>query len=169
MRVVYSDEEVPDTGLFMSLFLAGPTPRKKDVPSWRPEAIEILSKLNFSGIVFVPERRNWTGFDYLDQVEWEWKALESCAKVVFWVPRNLETMPAFTTNVEFGRHVVGSIYGRPDGCPGNKYLDWLYQKVNYREPFNDLTTMLEHVVEWFWEIKHEYLDLCRPPSRRRPL
>lgn len=157
MKIIYSDEDFtlrsdprhdrrPEQD---SIFLAGPTPRSKDVASWRPEALEVLTKLGFSGIVLVPERRDWKDWDYLTQVEWEWKGLNNCDLVVFWVPRELNTMPAFTTNVEFGRHVSNCVYGRPDNCPKNDYLDWLYEKVNNRKPFNNLTTMLEHVVESF--------------------
>src|SRR6266511_3357557 len=42
-----------------SLFLAGPTPRSADVPSWRPEALNLLRGLGFAGTVLVPERRGW--------------------------------------------------------------------------------------------------------------
>lgn len=36
------------------------------------------------------------------QNEWEHLAIESCDVLMFWVPRDLETLPGFTTNVEFG-------------------------------------------------------------------
>jgi hypothetical protein len=55
-----------------SIFLAGPTPRSGDVTPWRPEALDLLLELGFSGTVLVPERRGgWHRGDYLDQVEWE--------------------------------------------------------------------------------------------------
>ena len=39
-----------------SVFLAGPTPRQKDIDSWRPEAIEIFrGRLQFTGTLLVPE------------------------------------------------------------------------------------------------------------------
>ncbi len=38
-----------------SIFLAGPTPRNKEVKSWRGEALEILQRLGFDGVVYVPE------------------------------------------------------------------------------------------------------------------
>src|SRR5581483_11776507 len=103
MNVIYTPEEIVT---HRSIFLAGPTPRSSHVKSWRPEAINILRESNFSGTVLVPERRDWTvKFDYIEQVEWEWKGLEDCSIIVFWVPRDLQTMPAFTTNVEFGSYV----------------------------------------------------------------
>lgn len=157
MKIIYSDEDFtlrkdprhdpsPEQD---SIFLAGPTPRRVDVKSWRPEALELLDKLGFRGIVLVPERRDWQNWDYLTQVEWEWKGLNTCDLVVFWIPRELVTMPAFTTNVEFGRYVDNSVYGRPDNAPKNDYLDWLYTKVTGKKPFNDLETMLEYVVDTF--------------------
>jgi hypothetical protein len=43
-------------------------------------------------MVLVPERRDWSvRFDYLDQVEWEYRGLETCSILAFWVPRNLDT------------------------------------------------------------------------------
>ncbi len=88
-----------------SIFLAGPTPRRPDVSSWRPAVLDLLRMLGFAGRVLVPERRDWSArFSYLDQVEWEHAGLEGCTVVAFWVPRDLERLPGFTTNVEFGRY-----------------------------------------------------------------
>jgi hypothetical protein len=146
MRVIHSDEKITWTA-DRRIFLAGPTPRSPDVKSWRPEALEILDKLNFDGIVLVPEHKG--KFDFLDQVEWEWEGLEGCSRIVFWIPRNLETMPAFTTNIEFGSYVRSgrAIYGRPDGCPKNDYLDWLYKKVTKLKPYNDLFKLLREAAK----------------------
>ena len=147
MKVIYSDEQLEFDKV--NIFLAGPTPRSKSVQSWRPEAIKILEKLKFDGIVFVPEHRDWnTKFNYIDQVEWEYKALTSCILVVFWIPRDLETLPGFTTNVEFGRYVNSGkiLYGRPDNCPKNDYLDWLYKKITNNEPYNSLEKLLKEAV-----------------------
>lgn len=143
MKLIYAAERIAFEG--RSIFLAGPTPRSQDVDSWRPYAIELLEKLNFDGTVLVPEKRDWhTKFNYISQVEWEWEGLENCDAIIFWVPRNLETMPAFTTNVEFGSYVRSwrALYGRPDGSPKNDYLDWLYEKVTKRKPHNDLYSLL---------------------------
>jgi hypothetical protein len=135
MEVRYSDQPllIGDP----SLFLAGPTPRRSDVESWRPHALEILRELGFAGTVLVPERRDWSvKFDYLDQVEWEFRAMEGCSVLAFWVPRDPEKLPGFTTNVEFGRYVGSGrlVYGRPEGAPHTGYLDWLYRKLKSQEP-----------------------------------
>lgn len=104
MNVVHSDQPVDVSR--PSIFLAGPTPRSPDVKSWRPEALDLLRNLGFGGTVLVPERRDgWTRGDYLDQVEWEFAALEGCTVIAFRVPRDPATLPGFTTNVEFGRYV----------------------------------------------------------------
>jgi len=143
MNTVYAPEPVILLG--RSIFLAGPTPRSQEVLSWRPYALEILEKLNFKGTALVPEHRHWDrNYNFISQVEWEWEGLETCDKIVFWVPRELKTMPAFTTNVEFGSYVRSgrAIYGRPDGSAKNDYLDWLYGKVTKQKPFNNLHELL---------------------------
>lgn len=114
-----------------SIFLAGPTPRSDDVESWRPSALWHLDDLGFKGEVYVPESEGWKQRDNYDgQVFWEWKALKKADAVAFWVPRELETMPAFTTNVEFGYLVASGkvVYGRPPGAPKTSYLDLLAKK-----------------------------------------
>ena len=148
MPVFYSDQ--PFTISPPSLFLAGPTPRERAIQSWRPRAIEILSSLGFSGTVLVPERRDWeTRFDYFDQVEWEFAGLEAADALLFWVPRDSENLPGFTTNVEFGRYVGSGrmVYGRPDGCPHNRYLDWLYSRVTNRNPYTSLAETVQAAIE----------------------
>ena len=135
MEVFFSDQ--PPLIRPPSLFLAGPTPRSRKVMSWRPEALSILRQLGFAGTVLVPERRDWlVKFDYLDQVEWEYAGLEAASVLAFWVPRDLDKLPGFTTNVEFGRYLApGRVaYGRPPGAPHTAYLDWLYRKLTAREP-----------------------------------
>lgn len=110
-----------------SIFLAGPTPRSDDVKSWRPEALKLLAQQDFEGHVFVPESSDWGWLgDYDGQVRWEWEALGRAACVLFWVPRNLEDMPGFTTNVEFGfmaaRYPFRVILAAPEDAPKLRYL-----------------------------------------------
>jgi hypothetical protein len=76
-----------------------------------------------------PESRDWTE-EYDDQVEWEDKALRAATCNLFWVPRELEKMPAFTTNVEFGMWCSSGkvVLGYPSDAPKMKYLDWHARK-----------------------------------------
>jgi len=134
-----------------SLFLAGPTPRDGS-EGWRPKALDILNNLGYNGIVYVPEPFA-QGYD--KQIGWEWKFLEESSIRLFWIPRELEKMPAFTTNIEFGHCVIsckerdnfGTIYGRPDDAPKISYLDWHYKRVAKEEPYNDLKLMLAESVK----------------------
>jgi Nucleoside 2-deoxyribosyltransferase like len=144
MNCVYSDQ-APDLAS-PSLFLAGPTPRRTGLASWRIEAVQILEAIAFAGTVFIPERHDWLSqFDYDDQVEWEFTCLEAATVIVFWIPRDLVLLPGFTTNVEFGRYVSSGrcVYGRPDDAPKNRYLDWLYQKLTRQRPYSALEETLK--------------------------
>jgi len=148
MKTFYSDFPLDLDLNQKSIFLAGPTPRSLSVKSWRPEALEILEELNYDGQVIVPERKvKQEHIDYITQVEWENYGTENCKILVFWIPRNIETMPAFTTNVEFGRYAdsLRTFYGRPDGSPKNRYLDWLYKKFHTNKIHNNLKELLENV------------------------
>jgi hypothetical protein len=82
---------------------------------------------------------------YDDQVEWEYEALQKSSGIIFWIPRNMKSLPGLTTNVEFGRYVGQDsvIYGRPDDSEKNRYLDWLYYKVHRRQPYNDLIKLIK--------------------------
>jgi ADP-ribose pyrophosphatase YjhB (NUDIX family) len=136
--VVYAYEEVTNP-LVKSIFLVGPSPRNQDVQSWRPAALRALEICGYNGTVFVPEPRSgWR--DYLAQVSWEKKHLEMTDIILAWVPRDLQLLPAFTTNVEFGRYMTSGklLYGRPDGCPHNTYLDWMYEDHGWGKPLNTL-------------------------------
>ncbi|RLU82090.1 hypothetical protein CTZ27_31155 [Streptomyces griseocarneus] len=118
-----------------SVFLAGPTPRLGGpVESWRPAAIAELEAQWDGGIpldVFSPESRGGIRAEhYDDQVGWETAAREQADVVLFWIPRDLDHMPGFTTNVEFGLDVAlrKVVLGCPPDCPNperNRYLEWV--------------------------------------------
>jgi len=93
MHVVYAREPLPDRWS-KSVFLAGPTPRTKDVLSWRPEALRLLEALGYDGVVFIPEDRGINGCaitpeNYEPQIRWEHEAIRHADIVVFWVPREV--------------------------------------------------------------------------------
>ncbi|KKN67670.1 hypothetical protein LCGC14_0459290 [marine sediment metagenome] len=140
MKVIYTTERLPNS-ITRSIMLCGPTPRTKEVLSWRPEALKMLELLGYEGTVFVPELRPasvrrenpenpyvatgcYAGcYDWDKQVKWEYDAIEMSDCVLFWVPREIKTMPAFTTNDEWG-YLKGSgkvVFGAPDGAPKTRY------------------------------------------------
>jgi hypothetical protein len=128
IEIGYAQEDVPSGD--GSVFLAGPTPRSQDVPSWRPGAVEVLRRqwrADGSGrlVVFVPETREG-GFDgsWDAQVEWEDTCLNACDVIAFWVPRDMRTLPGLTTNVEWGRWESSGkvVLGAPPDAPRMRYL-----------------------------------------------
>ena len=150
MKVNYSDEQVIKGD--KSIFLAGPTPRSLEIETWRKEALSILEELGYDGIVYVPEREfDDRNFDYNNQVWWEREALHNANEILFWIPRDIKTMPAFTTNVEFGYWISKNkdkvLYGRPDDSKKNKYIDWLYKTETGKNPHNDLKKLLIESIE----------------------
>lgn len=150
MILNYSDKNVIVSNQ-SSIFLAGPTPRDKDTISWRVEAIEYLKKINFDGVVYIPEDEFIRKNDYVDQAEWEREALANATIILFWIPRELDKMPAFTTNVEFGYWLAKTpekiVYGRPDNARKIKYLDWLYKKESNFEVFNTLEEAINQTID----------------------
>jgi hypothetical protein len=85
------DFKYPDNYQKPRIFLAGPTPRSKEVSSWRPEFIEILELKCFDCTVFVPETADgWWHGNYDEQCKWEHDHMDCADYVVFWIPRNLE-------------------------------------------------------------------------------
>jgi 8-oxo-dGTP pyrophosphatase MutT (NUDIX family) len=125
MVLVYSDEKLPG-GFSKSIFLAGPSPRDPAVGSWRVQAVAELALAGYDGAVLIPEPRGGfaDGVDYDTQIGWETEALAMADAIVFWIPRDLEVLPGFTTNVEFGRWAGSgkAVLGAPAGAPKNRYL-----------------------------------------------
>jgi 8-oxo-dGTP pyrophosphatase MutT (NUDIX family) len=156
MRVVYAVDEAPDAWPY-AIFLAGPTPRDPETPSWRPEALQILEELGYDGVVFIPESADgkWKQ-SYTDQVEWELDGLEKSDRIVFWVPRDLRVMPAMTTNVEFGNYVKSGkvVLGFPEGAPKMRYLEHL--AGNHKAT---VTHTLRETLE-------EAITACKPALRK---
>jgi len=119
MQVVYAPER-PPASFPSSIFLAGPSPRQPEHPNWRIEALKLLKEMDYDGVVFVPlTRDNQWEHSYTNQLDWETECLNMADIVLFWVPRDLETLPAFTTNIEFGTwmHSGKVVLGYPIGAP----------------------------------------------------
>lgn len=146
-RLVYAREPLPAAG--PSVFLAGPTPRADGaVPSWRPDAVGELAA-QWTGrsplTVLTPESRDGVrAVHYDDQVDWETDARERADAILFWIPRDLVSLPGFTTNVEFGLDVATgrAVLGCPPDCPNperNRYLIHVARRhgVPVRETLRD--------------------------------
>ena len=132
MTIVYALEQPPKS-FSKSIFLAGPTPRDKAVPSWRPDALALLKEQGYDGVVFVPESRDDAcGVEYDNQIEWEEAGLNQADVILFWVPRELATMPAFTTNVEYGKWYESGkcVLGFPSSAKKMGYLAYYAKKHN---------------------------------------
>lgn len=140
VSVVHAREPLPAVGV--SIFLAGPTPRTGEVPSWRPDAIAELAR-QWEGqpgelVVLTPESRGGVrARHYDDQVNWEVKARRVADAILYWVPRDMTVLPGMTTNVEFGADVSTgrAVLGASADCPDarrNLYLIRLARR--YRTP-----------------------------------
>jgi hypothetical protein len=135
LTVVWAREPIPPGP---SVFLAGPTPRSSDnVASWRPAAVDALTEQWVCPehlTVLSPESRGGErAAHYDDQVGWETNARQAASAVLFWIPRDLRTLPGMTTNVEFGLDVATgrAVLGCPPDCPNperNRYLIWVARR-----------------------------------------
>lgn len=155
MLVVFSNSTFPET-VSTSIVLAGPSPRNWNPENhgsrWRHDALDILLKLGYRGVVYIPIPRDkfyspddkigaYTIYDpakqqpfaqhetkewnYDSQVEWEFAARARADVEVFWVDRRMPETPGLTTNIEFGQSLpIGKVvYGRPDDADNVRYLD----------------------------------------------
>lgn len=122
-KEIYALENTAIEGF--SVFLAGPTPRNKNVPSWRPDMIKALREKGYDGDILIPEKRgDWLDYDYETQTRWEVEHLNAANLIAFWIPRSIPDMPAFTTNIEFGEfmHSGKIVLGYPEGAEKMRYL-----------------------------------------------
>lgn len=102
MNIIYAQETLNIKG--RSVFLAGPTPRNRETKGWREEALEHFALKGFKGTVLVPEMEGGpsANFAYEAQIKWEHAAMEDADIIIFYIPRKVQGMPGFTTNIEFG-------------------------------------------------------------------
>ncbi|GIF97673.1 hypothetical protein [Catellatospora citrea] len=127
VTVVYAGEE-PPAGWQASVFVAGPMPRDPVTPSWRPEALRLITQhwsVDGSLVVFVPEPRDRhrPPVGYVHQL-WEDRWMSVVDAILFWVPRELPATPGLTTNVEFGRYEGSGrvVLGMPPHAQSVRYL-----------------------------------------------
>lgn len=130
MDIKYTLDPIKNEG--SSIFLAGPTLRTDSmelkVGSWRNKAVDILDAISYNGTVYIPEFNPSTGkptdWTYERQVSWEVEALNNATIILFWIPRDLDLLPGFTTNIEFGEWLNSGkiVIGAPENSEKNKYL-----------------------------------------------
>jgi len=130
MRIINKLTTDPILSTTKSIFLAGPSYRENGKTSWREEAIDILEKKGFDGLVFVPEPM--TSIPFEQSEEWEDVYLNMADIILFWVPRDLKELPAFTTNVEYGEWMNSGkvVLGYPEGAPKTRYLQRKAEKLD---------------------------------------
>jgi hypothetical protein len=127
VRLVMAREHIPADP---RVFLAGPTPdRSAPVPFWRPKALDLIT-VRWAGAqpltVLTPESRCGVRAErYENQVDWETDARAGATAILFWIPRDLRTMPGMTTNVEYGLDVSTgrAVLGVPPDCPNPEHRD----------------------------------------------
>jgi nucleoside 2-deoxyribosyltransferase len=129
MNTVYVYQPFPQS-FHSSVYLAGPTPRSTEVRSWRPQALQLLESFAYDGVVFVPESQHAERRgDYDQQMAWELDAMRRSDIILFWVPAERESLPAYTTRVEFGLQVHSgkAMLGTPGDAYKTHYLEMLAQ------------------------------------------
>jgi 8-oxo-dGTP pyrophosphatase MutT (NUDIX family) len=130
MKTVYVYQPFPHN-FHSSVYLAGPTPRHAEVCSWRPQALQLLESMAYDGVVFIPESQDGQRRgDYDRQMAWELDAMRRSDIILFWVPAERETLPAYTTRVEFGLQVNSGkvILGIPKNAYKARYMEKLAKK-----------------------------------------
>lgn len=130
MKIFNSNGKYDDSKDIASIFLAGPTLRNNphNLTPWREKALEILKNLGFDGHVYVPEPFAGT---HSEQIDWEIYHLEKAGCILFWVPRDLKILPAFTTNIEFGEWMKSGkiVLGAPREAEKVSYMIYRANKL----------------------------------------
>jgi len=148
MQIIYSKEKIIKKKL--TIFLAGPSPRKKNLISWKKEAIKLFKKYNFNGTLLIPEVKEEIKYNYIDQIDWEDEALEKADIIIFWIPRDLNDFPGFTTNIEWGRWLERNpqklILGSPKNTPKMDYINY-YADKKYIPRFDKLENIIKFIIE----------------------
>lgn len=155
MTIVYACEPIPEV-ITKSIFLAGPSlrPGQEDEISWRAAALQILSNMEYDGVVFVPETRDGKFNDmseasnYSEQIEWEEQCLNIADCIVFWMNRSIkENRLGLTSNDEFGawKYSGKIILGIPDNADKVRYQSYYAQKLGIPE-YNNIYLVLSAAV-----------------------
>jgi hypothetical protein len=135
MQIIWAQKEFPKK-ITKSIFLAGPTPREKNVKSWRIEAIKCLEDNDYDGTVFIPEFEDGiqddTKLDYSGQIEWEQRAMNMADIILFYLPRKMKDMPGLTSNDEWGYWKTSRkvILAFPENAEKVRYQEYFAKQLN---------------------------------------
>jgi len=146
---VYATDMIPPLG--DKVFLAGPTPRELDVKTWRPLMVKKLREAGYEGHILMPEKENpEDGYDYDTQVVWEERALNASDLILFWVPRKLDSMPGFTTNIEFGYWANSGkcVLSYPKNAEKMRYMHMMAEKRDI-PIYHSMKEVAEYVAKKF--------------------
>jgi hypothetical protein len=126
MHIFSSDGAYDSKPAPPSVFLAGPTLRGEDkgkYPNWRGKAAVLFGRSGYEGALYIPDPFADT---IAGQIDWEVFHLELATCVMFWIPRDLDLLPGFTTNVEFGEYLRSgkAVLGFPPGVRKMTYLEY---------------------------------------------
>ena len=112
------------------IFLAGPCPRGSTEQTqwqnqWHAAAVGLVKQYTSweDTTVCIPLPYE-TDKAFEEGVAWEDTCMERADAILFWVPRDLEKLPGFTTNVEFGEYLKSGkiILAYPEGAPKMRYM-----------------------------------------------
>lgn len=105
-----------------SLFLAGPS-SAAPIGAWRDEVLTLLNDRSFPGTVLYPEPAGQAVTTEV-QAMWDLRGCERATVVMFWIPRDLRTMPGLTSNFELGMWIRSGkvVVGSPPEADAMAYL-----------------------------------------------
>jgi len=154
MKIFYSNGNYDSGCTKPSVFLAGPTLRGEDqdkYPDWRINAVQHFNRAGFDGALYVPSPMRG---DHAQQIDWEVFHLENATTILFWIPRRLDILPGFTTNIEFGEWMRSGkiVLGYPTDAKKMIYL--IHRAKTYGIP---LSNTLEGTVRNAIELTKEKL------------
>ncbi len=128
-----------------SIILLGPSSKDANLTDWRQEVITLLDERGFEGAVYIPEPRTRNRpLDYDEHLRWVLDACQAADVILFWVPRNMQTLPGLKTNVEIGMFIQSPklLFGAPENAVKMRYIKTLLRY--YNQPFfSDLTHLLD--------------------------
>lgn len=140
-------ENLPDF-FTKSIYLAGTNTKQfvgSKLRNWREDALELLEEFGYDGVVIIPEDNPEGSYhfpssidekpQYLEQITWEQKWLNSVDAIVCWLPRSIPDNIGLASNVEVARYLTsGKLFAGsyPVGKDSdrNNYLKTIFQIEN---------------------------------------